>query len=123
MASLDPGLQVETPDCDPPVTTSQARTVLPLPPAVVASGVLVNGAGALEQPASVLDRVVMARRNVNLRMDDGARSSWRSYCTKQGVTLTALIDALGYELERNPKLIPPRVIDKAREIANERNAR
>lgn len=65
----------------------------------------------------------MARRNLNLRMDDDARAAWRAFTKKEGVTLTSLLDALGFEVKDNPKVIPRRVIERAREIGDERLAR
>lgn len=63
---------------------------------------------------------------MNLRLTDEARRGYDNFCSAYGVTLTALIEATGRELARNPTKLAERgadILDEARRIDFERGSR
>lgn len=68
----------------------------------------------------------MARRGMNLRLSDDARRGFDNFCTAYGVTLTALVEAIGLEMSRNPSKLAERgedILTEARRIDFERASR
>ena len=64
-----------------------------------------------------------APRQTSVRISDDARRGFDRLATSQGVTLTALLEALGQRVETQPDVIPAEVIDAARRIDFERRSR
>ena len=64
-----------------------------------------------------------APRQTSVRISDEARRGFDRLATSHGVTLTALLEALGQLIESTPDAIPPEVIDAARRIDFERRSR
>lgn len=58
-----------------------------------------------------------------MRISDEARRGFDRLATRHGVTLTALLEALGQLVEAQPDALPPEVIDAARRIDFERRSR
>jgi hypothetical protein len=63
------------------------------------------------------------RKALHVYIDPNVHAAWRSYCREVGVTITALVQAIGENLD---DLIDPAggagavVIERAREIADDR---
>lgn len=66
---------------------------------------------------------VAARRAVYLRLTDDARQGWDRIVETEGVSLTALVEAVGLALHERRELIPQEIIARARQIDYERGSR
>ena len=64
-----------------------------------------------------------APRQTSVRISDEARRGLDRLATSHGVTLTALLEALGRQVDSDPEVIPSAVIDEARRIDFERRSR
>jgi hypothetical protein len=65
----------------------------------------------------------MAWQHRNVRLTDDAAAGWDRLCTRRGVTMTALIEALGRSLNEGEEWVPDDAIRRAREIDRERRSR
>lgn len=60
---------------------------------------------------------------MNLRLTFDARRGWDRVCRDNGVSLTALVEAIGLEMDDRHQPIPPEVIELARTIDHDRKTR
>ena len=65
----------------------------------------------------------LVRFQVQVRLSEDARRGWDRLCTDNGCTLTAVLEALGRELDAGRSPVPERVLKAAREIDRERRSR
>lgn len=65
----------------------------------------------------------VATTRVSIRLSDEAHQGWDREATRNGVTLTALIEALGQALCDGKRPIPATILDAARAIDFERRSR
>jgi hypothetical protein len=65
----------------------------------------------------------MGWQHRNVRLSDEAAQGWDWLCTARGVTLTALLEALGRILATGEDWTPDQAIDRARQIDRERRSR
>lgn len=66
------------------------------------------------------------RRGMNLRLTDEARRGFDTFCQAYGVSRTALLEAMGRELGRNPTKLAQRgadILAEARRIDFERDTK
>jgi hypothetical protein len=63
------------------------------------------------------------RRRSTLDLTETARRGLDRFCTDQRVTLTALVEAIGLELDDGRAVIPDRVVERAGEIDRNRRSR
>lgn len=67
--------------------------------------------------------VVAARRAAYIRLTDDARRGWDRVVESEGVSLTALVEAVGLALHERREIIPKDIIAAARAIDYERGSR
>lgn len=70
--------------------------------------------------------VAAERIKVSIRLTQEAHSGWDRACRISGVTMTALVEAIGLELERTPTALGergPDILEAARQIDWERGSR
>lgn len=60
---------------------------------------------------------------VRARLSDEGYRGWDRTVTREGVTLTALVESIGRELDAGSWHPPRRMIDEARKIDRERRSR
>ena len=65
----------------------------------------------------------MAWQHRNVRLTDASAAAWDRLCTRHGVTLTSLIEALGRMLDDGDDWTPEQAIERARKIDRERRSR
>lgn len=65
----------------------------------------------------------MAWQHRNVRLTDTAAEGWDRLCTRRGVTLTALIEALGQMLDEGDFSPTEEAIQRARHIDRDRRSR
>jgi hypothetical protein len=69
---------------------------------------------------------VAERVKVSIRLTEEAHAGWARACANSGVTMTALIEAIGLELHRTPSALGdrgPDILAAARAIDHERGSR
>lgn len=65
----------------------------------------------------------MAWQHRNVRLTDTSAAGWDRLCTRRGVTLTALLEAVGQMLDEGADWPIDEAIDRARQIDRERRSR
>lgn len=60
---------------------------------------------------------------ISARLTDGAAGAWDRTCTREGVTLTALLEALGQAIALDRWHPPVTVVTAAKQIDRERRSR
>lgn len=69
-------------------------------------------------------RVAMGeRRRTPIRLTEEAREGLDRFCTRERVTLTALVEAIGLELADDRPVVPASVVDRAAAIDRRRKSR
>ncbi len=63
------------------------------------------------------------RRLLQVRLTDEARAGLDRFSTRRGITLTALLEALGHQLADDDTWMPLELVARAREIDAERRSR
>jgi hypothetical protein len=65
----------------------------------------------------------MERQRVPIRLTEEARAGLDRYCTRERITLTALLEALGLEEAEDHDVLAPAVVERAAAIDRERKSR
>ena len=56
-------------------------------------------------------------------LSDEARRGWRTFCIRHGVSLSAVLEAVGQLLDERADLTVDAVVDRARIVDDDRRAR
>lgn len=59
----------------------------------------------------------------SVRLTADASRAWDSACTRKGVSMTALMEALGERLTDGQDWVPDEAVDRARQIDRQRRSR
>jgi hypothetical protein len=65
----------------------------------------------------------MAWQHRNVRLTDASAQAWDRLCTRRGVTLTALLEALGQLAAEGETWVPDDAVERARDIDRDRRSR
>lgn len=83
---------------------------------------------ANENSADEQQAVSSERRSINCRVSLDAYDAWREFCEVHGVSLTAVLEAIAFEMqellhEKEMEPVEAAIVDHARRIDAQRRAR
>lgn len=84
--------------------------------------------GPSKEDSSDTEPPASERRSINCRVSVDAYDTWRSFCEAHGVSLTAVLEAIAFEMrqllqEKDMEPVEAAIVDHARRIDAQRRAR